>query len=282
MSHQYLLYMHVYQDDKLVNSDIEDDLFLISPQTTSVAIKVAAERYLLSEVERMRQLITIVLISTFLFAFQTDCFNIPRLRYGNKESFELTTDDSRTTREEATTQISTSTNKSVSTENPIVTTQANDGTTLITTVTSSTTEYPWWNWTRSTTEYPWWNWTRSTTEYPWWNHTKTYPTYYPTHPTDPSPTDNPDPDYQCGSGTYHCKGTVGLCIPLEQICNGKQNCPHGDDEKLAICYPDYAKRPKDNTEFSGTGFQLRIGNLIVRNSSLKMFDQNSDNVGVGK
>jgi len=74
-----------------------------------------------------------------------------------------------------------------------------------------------------------------------------------------------------------------MCIKLKQICDGKQNCPHGDDENPKVCYPNHHPGgdhdpDSDNTNFAGTGFQFKVGNLIVRrNSKAKMFNQESDN-----
>lgn len=34
---------------------------------------------------------------------------------------------------------------------------------------------------------------------------------------------------ECSDGTFHCKNST-KCIDVTNICNGKKDCPNGDDE----------------------------------------------------
>jgi hypothetical protein len=39
------------------------------------------------------------------------------------------------------------------------------------------------------------------------------------------------------------------------------------------------QNPAGSKDFGGTGFMFQIDNLVIFNSEVKMFNQNSDNVG---
>jgi len=40
----------------------------------------------------------------------------------------------------------------------------------------------------------------------------------------------------CPSGNYLCNGSQSkVCIALSSICDGKQDCPNGDDELVTYC-----------------------------------------------
>ena len=38
------------------------------------------------------------------------------------------------------------------------------------------------------------------------------------------------PDVVCPAGNWECPGVTGVCIPNDQICNGRADCPNGADE----------------------------------------------------
>jgi hypothetical protein len=149
------------------------------------------------------------------------------------------------------------------------------------------TTYDWHQWTRTyPTGQPG---TRTTYDWHQWTTTGA-----PTNATSPG-TGSPDPtavttetpettteshEYRCAPGKYGCKGTIGLCINLSQICDGKQDCPHRDDEDKRICFPGFDPRPlkKNYNNFAGTGFMFNIKNLVVKGSKAKLFEQQSDNL----
>lgn len=87
--------------------------------------------------------------------------------------------------------------------------------------------------------------------------------------------------YECTSGRYRCAGT-GMCIELRQVCDAVRDCPHGDDEKVNVCHGQHTSGgTKPRQRFRGQGFMFQVNNLHVRgNSTVQMFDQNSDNVGL--
>jgi hypothetical protein len=123
------------------------------------------------------------------------------------------------------------------------------------------------------------DWGQHTSDYDWGQHTRTYPTNEP----DNNSTENPNEgnEYRCPAGKYTCKGTIGLCIGLNQICDGKQDCPHRDDEDKKVCFPGFGGsniKKKNYNNFAGTGFMFSIKNLVVKNADMvKLFNQNSDN-----
>jgi hypothetical protein len=150
---------------------------------------------------------------------------------------------------------------------------------------ASRTTYDWGQHTgtgASRTTYDWGQHTgtgASRTTYDWGQHTGTNPTYEP----DNNSTQNPNEgnEYRCPAGKYTCKGTIGLCISLNQICDGKQDCPHRDDEDKKRCFPGFGGsniKKKNYNNFAGTGFMFSIKNLVVKNADMvKLFNQNSDN-----
>ena len=170
------------------------------------------------------------------------------------------------------------------------------------------TTYDWGQWTKtgapgSRTTYDWGQWTKtqqpgSRTTYDWGQHTDPSRTTYnwgqwtstssPHDGNDNSTTtQNPNNDqnhnYRCTAGKYACAGTIGMCISLDKICNGKQDCPHLDDENPKTCYPPFGgnkNKKKNVNSFTGTGFMFHIGNLVIRKGSdAQLFDQQSGNVG---
>jgi hypothetical protein len=87
---------------------------------------------------------------------------------------------------------------------------------------------------------------------------------------------------------------------LENICNGRVDCPHRDDEDRDLCknWPRIENKAKigekltagadegevssdSQASFDGQGFMFHVDNLLIYNSDVKMFDQNSDNVKAG-
>ena len=93
---------------------------------------------------------------------------------------------------------------------------------------------------------------------------------------------------ECGTGTYKCQGVQSHCILITQICDGKQDCPFGEDEStscLPITKPIQSspinlQKPNSNY-ISGTGFMFNVGNIIMTgNAKVRMFNQNSDNINL--
>ena len=39
----------------------------------------------------------------------------------------------------------------------------------------------------------------------------------------------------CPSGKYLCKNTVNRCVDMIAICDGKKDCPDGEDETTSYC-----------------------------------------------
>ncbi|XP_054158026.1 uncharacterized protein LOC128956334 [Oppia nitens] len=146
----------------------------------------------------------------------------------------------------------------------------------------------------ASTTYDWGQWTSrhpSRTTYDWgqWTSTKQQPTG--TESTTGSPTDvtevptveptTESHQYRCAAGKYGCKGTIGLCISLDQICDQHIDCPHGDDEQVDRCFHGFRpiRRRKHVNSFAGTGFMFGVRNLVVnKGTNLKAFNQFSDNV----
>jgi hypothetical protein len=134
--------------------------------------------------------------------------------------------------------------------------------------------------TASRTTYDWGQHTGSRTTYDWGQHTGST-----VSPGDDNSTvtENPDDgnEYRCPAGKYTCKGTIGLCISLTQICDRKQDCPHRDDEDPKVCFPGFGgnkNKKKNYNNFAGTGFMFNVRNIIIRDKSVaKLFDQQSDN-----
>ena len=40
---------------------------------------------------------------------------------------------------------------------------------------------------------------------------------------------------ECAVGHYQCQGSVKKCIELTAICDGKKDCPNGEDEITSYC-----------------------------------------------
>jgi len=77
---------------------------------------------------------------------------------------------------------------------------------------------------------------------------------------------------------------IGMCIQLNLVCNGVQNCPLADDENPRKCYGKKVSRrgrngrAKRNNIYSGAGFMFRVGKIRVEDySEARLFDQQSGN-----
>ena len=81
---------------------------------------------------------------------------------------------------------------------------------------------------------------------------------------------------------FFIKGMQRMCITLQQVCNGKVDCPHGDDEKKETCFPNLNNGNRlrhDQNHFAGNGFMFRIRNVrVTKNADVKLFNQMSDNI----
>ena len=161
----------------------------------------------------------------------------------------------------------------------------------------SKTTYDWGQWTKTTpsggsqTTYDWGQHTGNGTTYDWGQHTGSRTTYdWGQHTSTSGPnddnsttTENPNEgnEYRCPAGKYTCKGTIGLCISLKQICDRKQDCPHRDDEDPKVCFPGFGgnkNKKKNHNNFGGTGFMFNIRNVVIKDKSdAKLFNQQSDN-----
>jgi len=121
-------------------------------------------------------------------------------------------------------------------------------------------------------------------------------------------------EYLCAMNQGISKPT---CVTLDKFCNGKKDCPENDDEQNDYCrqkelvamlneevtqlkgelekpqncnttcavnLPNTkpgngnAEGENNDNEFSGTGFMFSINNMVIDNSAVKMFNQNSDNI----
>ncbi|KAH9415748.1 hypothetical protein DERP_000239 [Dermatophagoides pteronyssinus] len=87
--------------------------------------------------------------------------------------------------------------------------------------------------------------------------------------------------YACGRNSTYQRM---VCIQMKQFCDGRPDCPLGDDEKNPVCESinkvrEQIKRLQGTeNDFSGTGFMFAVNNLIIDGgSNVKMFNQNSDN-----
>lgn len=77
------------------------------------------------------------------------------------------------------------------------------------------------------------------------------------------------------------------CINLNQICDGKKDCPNSEDESNQFCelkekFEELEKQHNENgveNDFSGTGFMFAVQSMQIEGgSNVKMFNQNSDNI----
>lgn len=87
--------------------------------------------------------------------------------------------------------------------------------------------------------------------------------------------------YACGRNSTYRRM---ICIEVNQFCNGKIDCPMGDDENNSVCESIIQMRQQlqqnggFENDFSGTGFMFSVNNMIIDGgSNVKMFNQNSDN-----
>ncbi|XP_054157799.1 very low-density lipoprotein receptor-like [Oppia nitens] len=99
-------------------------------------------------------------------------------------------------------------------------------------------------------------------------------------------------NFGCGAGHYLCNGTLNICIKLDKLCDKRIDCPHSDDEERDLCkrltkpHTNNANDDEDNVKdfvvdtnsFSGSGFMFHVDNLFIFNSTVRLFDQNSDNI----
>ncbi|OTF69839.1 hypothetical protein BLA29_012033, partial [Euroglyphus maynei] len=76
--------------------------------------------------------------------------------------------------------------------------------------------------------------------------------------------------YVCGRNSTYRRL---VCIEMKQFCDGKTDCPMGDDENNSICQSTNQLRQllKNDegieNDFSGTGFMFSVNNLIIDGGS---------------